>query len=64
MPEVWRYLDVGGILVRLVGGGLEFLTDPRFNLIYISAELLQSLWLTQLRAFLNHLSLETAPPGG
>lgn len=40
IPKVKCYLDVCGVLVRLVGGGLELLADPRFDLIHVSAELL------------------------
>lgn len=51
------YLDVGWILVRLIRGCLQLLTDPGLDLIHIPAELLQRLRFTQLRALLNHLGL-------
>lgn len=58
------YLDVGGILVGLVGGGLQLLADPGLDLIHVTAELLQGLRLAQLGALFNHLGLQPAPPAG
>lgn len=56
------YLDVGGVLVRLISCCLQLLTDPSFNFVHIPAELLQGLRFTQLGAFFYHLGLQPAPP--
>lgn len=58
------YLDVSWVFIGFISGRLQFLANPGFDLIHVSAELLQSLRLTQLRAFLNHLGLQAAPPEG
>lgn len=57
-----EYLDVGGILVGLISGSLQFLTNPGLDLIHVPAELLQGLGFTQLRPLLDHLGLQPAPP--
>ena len=41
--NVLAHLQVGGVLVRLVGGNLELLRDPRLQLLGIALELLQVL---------------------
>lgn len=58
------YLDVSWVFIGLISGCLQFLTDPGFDLVHISAELLQSLRLAQLGAFLNHLGFQAPPPRG
>lgn len=59
---LYMYLDVSWILVRFICCSLQFLTDPSLDLIHVSAELLQGLGLTKLRALIDHLGLQTAPP--
>ena len=56
------YLDVGGVLVGLVGGRLQLLADPGLDLVHVAAELLQRLGLAQLGALLDHLGLQAKPP--
>ena len=56
------YLDVGGVLVGLVGGRLQLLADPGLDLVHVAAELLQGLGLAQLGALLDHLGLQAEPP--
>ena len=58
------YLDVGGVLVGLVGGRLQLLADPGLDLVHVAAELLQGLGLAQLGALLDHLGLQAKPPVG
>lgn len=56
------YLDVCRILVGFISCCLQFLADPSLDLVHVPAELLQRLRLTQLRTFLDHLGLQSAPP--
>ena len=56
------YLDVGGVLVGLVGGRLQLLADPGLDLVHVTAELLQGLGLAQLGSLLDHLGLQAEPP--
>lgn len=56
------YLDVCGVLVRLVRCCLELFTDPCLNFIHIPTELLQGLRFAQFGAFFDHLGLQPPPP--
>lgn len=61
---MWTFtnLDVGRVLVGLVGRRLQLLTDPGLDLIHVPAELLQGLRFAQLGTLLDHLGLEATPP--
>ena len=54
-------LDVGGFLVGLVGGGLQLLRDPSFDLVSVARELLQRLMLAQLGPLLDQRQLQLLP---
>jgi hypothetical protein len=41
-------LEVGGIFVALVGGGLKLFVDPGFEFVGIAAEVLEAAGLLQL----------------